>query len=108
MNGKLKNESDLSDNHAEYEHPDPIKESHPKKTFDPHIYEEVSPPISSFEDECVTKVAMEENIYAEIKSDTTKGLIVRLRDSIFRGLARLTPWWLARRHFWRKANRGND
>ena len=46
-----------------------IKELHPKKTFDPHIYEEVSP-CSSFEADCVSK----ENIYAEIKSDMPKGM----------------------------------
>ena len=31
-----------------------------------------------------------------------------MKDLIFRGLARLTPWWLARKHFWKKTNRGND
>ena len=77
-------ESDMSDNHAKYEHPDPIKESHTKKTFDPHIYEEVSPPCSSFENEGRTKQAVEENIYAEVKADTTKGMreLILLLDNL--------------------------
>ena len=62
-NGGLKNESNNQDSN---------KELQPKKTLDPHIYEEVSP-CSSFEADCVSKE--QENIYAEIKSETPMGMI---------------------------------
>ena len=65
---------------AKINNQDSNKESHPKTTFDPHIYEEVTP-CSSFEADCVSKELKEENIYAEIKSDTQKGMTELISDA---------------------------
>ena len=66
---------------------------------DQHIYEEVIPctqEIVEHQAEIAT-----EHIYEELKKPEKSNFLQEIKSSFFRLYAAVTPWWVARKHFWR-------
>ena len=66
---------------------------------DQHIYEEVIPCTHEIVQHQAEPVA--EHIYDELKKPEKSNFFLQVKSSFFRLYAAVTPWWVARKVFWR-------
>ena len=75
----------------------PRKKEKEEGSSDQHLYEEIIPCHPSREE----VLPEQEHIYDELKKPEKSNFLHRLKSSFFRFSAAVTPWWVARRYFWR-------
>ena len=98
-----------------------------KAVAESHIYEEIAPfknkdnkPNSLDDEDTPDKALLDKNhIYDELikpkEAESSKegekeqkGILGRIRNIVFRAYTKVTPWWVARRVYWKKERVGDE